>query len=85
MSDAPDLSRNDRAWLCRETIAESMGFIIVSAEIIQRYCQIADEAGVHYQLNRMAAHFRGAASVYRDLAAVRNEGIGDEGDARGAE
>jgi hypothetical protein len=81
MSDAPNLSHHDRAWICRETIAESMGFIIVSAEIIQRYCELGDETGVHYQLNRMARHFRSAGAAYRDLAAIRNEGRSDESEA----
>ena len=78
MSDATAASRNDRAWICRETIAESMGFVIVSAEIVQRYCELADETGLEYQLNRMAAHFRASGAAYRELAAVRNEALGDE-------
>jgi hypothetical protein len=87
MSDAPNPSQHDRAFLCRETIAEMMGPVIISAEIIQRYCELGDENGIHYQLQCMAAYFRSAGAAYRDLAAVRNEALGDEpaDDTRGAE
>jgi hypothetical protein len=74
----PDRTREDCAWICRETIAETMGSIIIGAEIVQRYCELGDEAGVHYQLRCMAAYFRAAGSAYKELAAVRNEAIVDE-------
>jgi hypothetical protein len=77
MSDAP-ATRNDRAFLCREAIAEMMAPVIISAEIVQRYCELGDEAGIHYQLKCMAAYFRNAGAAYRELAAVRNEAIADE-------
>jgi hypothetical protein len=77
MSDA-STTRNDRAYLCREAIAEMMGPVIISAEIVQRYCELGDEAGIHYQLQCMAAYFRSAGAAYRELAAVRNEAIADE-------
>ncbi len=78
MSDAPAASRNDRAFLCREAIAEMMGPIILGAEIVQRYAELGDEAGIHYQLGCMAAYFRSAGAAYRELAAVRNEAVADE-------
>jgi hypothetical protein len=78
MSDAPGASRDDRAWICRETIAEMMAPIMISAEIVQRYCELGDEAGIHYQLGCMAAYFRSAGAAYRELAAVRNEVLADE-------
>ena len=81
MSDAPanpDRTRNDRAYLCREAIAEMMGPIILGAEIVLRYAELGDEAGIHYQLGCMAAYFRVAGSAYRELAAVRNETLADE-------
>ena len=77
MSDA-SATRNDRAYLCREAIAEMMGPVIISAEIVQRYCELGDEAGIHYQLGCMAAYFRASGAAYRDLAAVRNEALADE-------
>jgi predicted xylose isomerase-like sugar epimerase len=77
MSDA-STTRNDRAFLCREAIAEMMGPVIISAEIVQRYCELGDEAGIHYQLQCMAAYFRAAGAAYRVLAAVRNEALADE-------
>jgi hypothetical protein len=77
MSDA-STTRNDRAFLCREAIAEMMGPIILGAEIVQRYAELGDEAGIHYQLKCMAAYFRSAGAAYRELAAVRNEALADE-------
>jgi hypothetical protein len=77
MRDAP-ATRNDRAFLCREAIAEVMGSIIIGAEIVQRYAELGDEAGIHYQLQNMAAYFRVAGGAYRELAAVRNEALADE-------
>jgi hypothetical protein len=77
MSDASTTS-NDRAFLCREAIAEMMGPVIISAEIVQKYCELGDEAGIHYQLGCMAAYFRSAGAAYRDLAAIRNEVLADE-------
>jgi hypothetical protein len=78
MRDAPANTQRDRAFLCREAIAEMMGPIIIGAEIVQRYCELGDEAGIHYQLQNMAAYFRTAGAAYRDLAAVRNESLADE-------
>ena len=77
MSDG-STTRNDRAFLCREAIAEMMGPVIISAEIVQRYCELGDEAGIHYQLQCMAAYFRSAGAAYRELAAIRNEVLADE-------
>lgn len=81
MTDAPSnpqRTKEDCAWICRETIAETMGFIIISAEIAQKYCELGDEAGLHYQLQRMAAHFRFIGATYRDLAGIRNDGVAAE-------
>jgi hypothetical protein len=76
----PARAREDCAFLCREAINEMMGPIIVGAEIVQRYCELGDETGIHYQLQQMAAYFRVAASAYKDLAKVRNEALTGESD-----
>lgn len=84
MSDAPsnpERTREDCAWICRQTIAEMMGPIIIGAEIVQRYAELGDEAGIHYQLQHMAAYFRVAGAAYRDLARVHNEGLDKKSEA----
>jgi hypothetical protein len=84
MNDAPSnpvRTREDCAWLCRQTIAEMMGSVIVSAEIVQRYAELADDEGLHRQLSHMSAYLRVAGSAYRDLARVHNEALPEKSEA----
>ncbi len=74
MRDAPndDIIISPEAQ-CFENIHEQMGFVIISAEIVQRCCELGDAAATLYQLNRMACAFRAAGASYADIARIRNE------------
>lgn len=66
---------------CREYITEMLGFVIVSAEIAQRYCETGDDVGLHYQLQRLVLHVRAATATYKDLAAIRDKEPQSESEA----
>ncbi len=57
---------------CRRYIAELAGVIGVSAEIIARYAEIGDDAGIEYQLRRLILHVKAAAATFKDLADIEN-------------
>jgi hypothetical protein len=57
---------------CRGHIVELAGAIGISAEIIARYAEIGDDAGLEYQLRRLILHVRAAAATFKDLAEIEN-------------
>ena len=54
---------------CRQFIYEQMGFVQVSAEIVQQYAEIGDDAGIEYQLRRLIVHLRASTQTFKELAA----------------
>lgn len=57
---------------CRQHISELAGAIGASAEIIIRYAELGDDAGLEYQLRRLILHVKAAAATFKDLAELEN-------------
>lgn len=57
---------------CRQHIAELAGVIGASAEIIVRYAELGDDAGLEYQLRRLILHVRAATATFKDLAGLEH-------------
>lgn len=66
---------------CRAYIAELSGVIAVNAEIIERYAELGDDAGLEYQLRRLVLHVRAATATFKDLAAIENARRTESGSA----
>jgi hypothetical protein len=71
MSAAP-IAIPSAAAQCRQHIAELAGVIGASAEIIARYAELGDDAGLEYQLRRLILHVRAAAATFKDLAGLEH-------------
>jgi hypothetical protein len=72
------LSIPSAAAQCREHIAELAGVICANAEIIVRYAELGDDAGLEYQLRRLILHVRAATATFKDLAALEHAPGGAE-------
>lgn len=57
---------------CRQHIADLAGVIGVNAEIVERYAELGDDAGLEYQLRRLILHVRAATATFKDLAEIEN-------------
>ncbi|MFO1126473.1 MAG: hypothetical protein U1E25_15105 [Methylocystis sp.] len=57
---------------CRAYIAELAGVIAANAEIIQRYAELGDDAGLEYQIRRLIPHVRAMTATFKDLAEIEN-------------
>jgi hypothetical protein len=69
MSVAP-ITIPSAAAQCRQHIAELAGVIGANAEIIERYAELGDDAGLEYQLRRLILHVRAATATFKDLAGL---------------
>ena len=62
---------------CRPHIAELAGIIAVSADIVARYAELGDDAGLQYQIRRLILHVKAATQTFKDLAALTDSGGAD--------
>lgn len=58
----------------REEISACMAAIEISSRICQNYAYLADDAGLNYQILRIAAHLRACVEHNIDLQARKREG-----------
>jgi hypothetical protein len=66
---------------CRAYICELAGVIAVNAEIVARYAELGDDAGLEYQLRRLVLHVRAATQTFKELASLDPPRRAEGGDA----
>ena len=72
MKEPANPVQHDREIIDLDYIAEMLGFVRVSAEIAQMYCEISDDVGLRYQLQRATLHLKAALRTFDELEALMN-------------
>jgi hypothetical protein len=60
----------EKCALNREFIHERMGWIIIQAEIAQRYCALGDDQGLAYETKRIVDELRLALESMKDIEII---------------
>jgi hypothetical protein len=55
----------------RENIHEMAGMAALQAELVMRYAQLGDDAGLEYAIRRWVAYTRSAIATMADLKAMK--------------